>query len=110
MLRSIKGNVGNAVGSARTSCWVGLTTNPFQFKVNVLTDGLGLIGLIYKLPGHNFIFGSKWRIMTVITSYKKIHFLQRRERSLPQRRLNLNIFERRLSLNEKVHKLSDVFS
>ena len=29
---------------------------------------------------------------------------------LPQRKLNLNIFERRLSLSEKVHKLSDIFS
>ena len=29
--------------------------------------------------------------------------------NLPQRKLNLNIFERRLSLSEKVHKLSDVF-
>ena len=26
------------------------------------------------------------------------------------RKLNLNIFERRLNLSEKVHKLSDVFS
>ena len=34
----------------------------------------------------------------------KTHFLQGRERSLPQRKLNLNIFERRLSLSEKVHK------
>ena len=40
----------------------------------------------------------------------KTHFLQGRERSLPQRKLNLNISERRLSLSEKVHKLSDVFS
>ena len=40
----------------------------------------------------------------------KTHFLQGRERSLPQRKLNLNIFERRLSLSEKVHKLSDVLS
>ena len=40
----------------------------------------------------------------------KTHFLQGRERSLPQRKLNLNIFERGLSLSEKVHKLSDVFS
>ena len=39
----------------------------------------------------------------------KTHFLQGRERSLPQRKLNLNIFERTLSLGEKVHKLSDVF-
>ena len=35
----------------------------------------------------------------------KTHFLQGRER-----KLNLNIFERRLSLSEKVHKLSDLFS
>ena len=40
----------------------------------------------------------------------KTHFLHGRERSLPQRKLNLNIFERRLSLSENVHKLSDVFS
>ena len=40
----------------------------------------------------------------------KTHFLQGGGRSLPQRKLNLNIFERRLSLSEKVHKLNDVFS
>ena len=39
----------------------------------------------------------------------KTHFLQGRERNLLQRKLNLNIFERTLSLSEKVHKLSDVF-
>ena len=40
----------------------------------------------------------------------KTHFLQGRERSLPHRKFNLNIFERGLSLSEKVHKLSNVCS
>ena len=31
-------------------------------KAKVLTDGLGLIGLIYKLSGHNFSFSLKWRV------------------------------------------------
>ena len=62
-------NVVNAVRSARTGYRVGLTTSPFHFKAKALTDGLGLIGLIYKPPGHNFISSVKWRIVTVITSY-----------------------------------------
>ena len=37
------------------------------FFVSVLTDGLGLIGLIYKLLGHSFSFRLKWRMVTVIT-------------------------------------------
>ena len=51
--------------------------------------------------------------MEEIDSHNKLlktQFLQGRERSLPQRKLGLNIFERRLSLSEKVQKLSDVFS
>ena len=51
--------------------------------------------------------------MEEIDSHNKLlktHFLQGRDRSLPQRKLSLNIFERRRSLSEKVHKLSDVFS
>ena len=80
----------------------------------MLTDGLGLIGLIDNLSGHNFSFSLKWRVKMGDSDSDnellKTQFLQGRERSLPQRKLNLNIFERRLILSEKVHKLSDVFS
>ena len=34
-------------------------TNNLFFKSKVLTDGLGLIGLIYELSGHNFSFSLK---------------------------------------------------
>ena len=36
-----------------------LTNNHFLLKAKVLTDGLGLIGLIYKLSEHNFSFSLK---------------------------------------------------
>ena len=88
--------------------WSSLTS--LFIKAKVLTDGLGPIGLIYKLSGQNFNFSLKWRVKMEDSDshneFLKTHFLQGRKRSLPQRKLNMNIFERRLSLSEKVHKLS----
>ena len=52
MLSSDRKN--RAVGLARTGCRVGLTNQSFSFKGKELTDRLGLIGLIYRLSGHNF--------------------------------------------------------
>ena len=60
----------------------------------MLTDGLGLIRLIYKLVmGAQFQFQFKMEVKMEDSDSEllKTHFLQGREMSLPQRKLNLNI-------------------